>query len=339
MAWYNIPGNEQDTVIFTRYRVARNISEFPFPSRLDPTGAKEIIGRVGSVLEANGFSKTDFSEISHATAYSLAEKLYISPDFIRESLPHALYLNEPCNLSAMLCREEHIRLQCILPGFSVRDASASVSKIEGILDEKFNFAFEERFGYLTSDPSLLGCATEISVMLFLPSVLHSGMMPSLIERMSGCGFRMRRFFTDDLSRERNADIPFYLLSNKITGVSEEELDQRFGSAVRRIIDSERQARRDIGAETFEKITDRAMRAEGILRYAHLLSYSDYIRYSAALRLGIALGSITDVRTETLTSLLFETLPATLSMSLDTLPQSSRSVDKYRANYVKERLQA
>ncbi|MGN1445605.1 MAG: ATP--guanido phosphotransferase, partial [Eubacteriales bacterium] len=71
MAWYHVPGNEQDVVISTRVRFARNLSEYPFPSRLDATGAKEIINKVGQVLEDNGFTKTDFSDISHTAAVSL----------------------------------------------------------------------------------------------------------------------------------------------------------------------------------------------------------------------------------------------------------------------------
>ena len=35
MSWYHIPGNEQDVAISTRVRFARNIREYPFPSRLD----------------------------------------------------------------------------------------------------------------------------------------------------------------------------------------------------------------------------------------------------------------------------------------------------------------
>ena len=56
MSWYHIPGNEQDAVISTRIRFARNLATYPFPSRLDAPRAKEIVNLVGSVLEKNGFS-------------------------------------------------------------------------------------------------------------------------------------------------------------------------------------------------------------------------------------------------------------------------------------------
>ena len=92
MAWYHIPGNDQDVVISSRVRFARNVAEYPFVSRLDAPRAREIVNRIGSILEKNGFSRIDFSDISRSTAQSLVEKHYASPVFVRESLPHALFL-------------------------------------------------------------------------------------------------------------------------------------------------------------------------------------------------------------------------------------------------------
>ena len=56
MAWYHIPGNDQDVVIRTRVRLARNLSEYPFVTRLEASHAKEIVGRTGCILEKNGFT-------------------------------------------------------------------------------------------------------------------------------------------------------------------------------------------------------------------------------------------------------------------------------------------
>ena len=81
MSWYHVPGNQQDTVICTCIRLSRNLAAYPFPARLDAAAAKEIIGRVGGVLEQSGFLPTDFSEISRKGVESLAEKRFVSPRF------------------------------------------------------------------------------------------------------------------------------------------------------------------------------------------------------------------------------------------------------------------
>ena len=73
MAWYEIPGAEQDVALCTCARLSRNLEAFPFPARLEPAGAKEVISAVGAVLTENGFSAIDFAEISRTAACALVE--------------------------------------------------------------------------------------------------------------------------------------------------------------------------------------------------------------------------------------------------------------------------
>ena len=168
MSWYHVPGNQQDTVICTCVRLSRNLTGYPFPTRLEASTAREIIGKVSAVLDKNGFVATDFSEISRITAESFAEKRFISPRFARESLPHALLLNDPCNLAVAVCEEDHVRIRCILSGLSLTDAYEGAAKVETLLDGGLELAFDERLGYLTASPYVLGTAMEVSVLLCLP---------------------------------------------------------------------------------------------------------------------------------------------------------------------------
>jgi protein arginine kinase len=50
MSWYHIPGNQQDVAVSTRVRLARNLAGYPFPDRLDASGARGILEAVGVVL-------------------------------------------------------------------------------------------------------------------------------------------------------------------------------------------------------------------------------------------------------------------------------------------------
>ena len=134
MSWYHVAGNQQDTAVCTCVRLSRNLAGYPFPARLEAAGAREIIGKVGAVLEKNGFVSTDFAEISRGAAESLAEKRFVGPRFARESLPHVLYLNDPCNLSVAVCEEDHVRIRCILSGLSLKDAYEGAAKVESLLD-------------------------------------------------------------------------------------------------------------------------------------------------------------------------------------------------------------
>ena len=333
MAWYHFPGNRQDTVVSTRVRLARNLAGYPFPARLDPAKARELVARVGSVLEQNGFTKIDFADISRTTAQSLVEKHYASPSFVRESHPHALFLNEPCNLSVMVCEEDHTRIQCILPGLSLQDAFSGVCKMESILDEALGFAFDKQLGYLTACPSDLGTAMRVEVLLCLPMLTEGKRMETLSLQLGQAGLLLRGLRGDD-----HAVIGgLCRLSNRVTlGVSEAEILERMDTAVEQLVAAEEQLRGRVTGTESALLTDRVRRAEGILRYAHRLTVHELLEYLSDLRLGAAMG-LTDTRVEALTGLLVDAMPATLTLGAEEAPKLDQERDILRAKVVKERL--
>lgn len=333
MAWYHFPGNRQDTVVSTRVRLARNLADYPFPSRLDPAKARELVGRIGTILEQNGFTRIDFADISRATAQSLVEKQYASPSFVRESHPHALFLNEPCNLSVMVCEEDHARIQCILPGLSLQDAFAGVCKMEGILDEALGFAFDKHLGYLTASPSDLGTAMRVSVLLCLPLLTEGQRMEALSLQLGQTGLLLRGAQGD----EHGVLGGLCRLSNRVTlGVSEGEILERMETAVDQLVTAEERLREQMTKGEADLLTDRVRRAEGILRYAHRLTIQELLGYLSDLRLGAAMG-LTDTRVEALTGLLVDAMPATLTLTAQDPPKQDRERDILRARVVKERL--
>jgi protein arginine kinase len=334
MSWYHIPGSEQDTVISTRVRLARNLTDFPFTSRLDAARARELVGRVGEVLEKNGFSRVDFADISRTAAQSLVEKHYASPAFVRESLPHALFLNEPCNLSVMVCEEDHIRLQCILPGLSLHDAYAGACKVEALLDSAFSLAFDQHFGYLTACPTNLGTAMRASVMLCLP-MLSMGRRPEALSLQLGqTGLIMRGLYGEGTAAVGG----LYQISNRATlGLTEEDILDRLARAAEQITATERHLRESVSGAELDKLTDRVCRAEGILRYAHSLTSAELIALLSDARLGAAMGILTGIRVEAMTALLVEAMPATLTLAQTNPPRSDHERDVLRARLVKERL--
>ena len=42
MKWYKSSGNQGDIVLSTRVRLARNLEDYPFPSRLDSKEKEEV---------------------------------------------------------------------------------------------------------------------------------------------------------------------------------------------------------------------------------------------------------------------------------------------------------
>lgn len=334
MAWFHMAGPESDVVISTRVRYARNINGHQFPGMLDAKSAREIIDKVGAVLSENGFSTSDFSDIPRAAAYSLVEKHYVSPLFVRESLPHALFLNEPCGLSVMVCEEDHLRIQCILPGLALSDAYAGASKVERLLDSSFDLAFDEQFGYLTQSPVNAGCAMRASIIAFLPGVCLSGRMGILSSYLNQLGLTVRGLFG-----EKSGVQGFLYQISDSAGAdqTQDTIMSLMSFAAEKITAAERQGRGSFTGSALVGMRDQIMRAEGILRYAYRITTDEFMSVWAYVKLGCAMGFISGITPEMLTSLLIEMMPATLALSAETPPEDGAALDIMRAKVIQQRL--
>lgn len=324
MAWYNTKGNENDFVVSSRIRFARNIADYPFAGRLDNTSANEIIEKVRGIL-GEGCRYINFSDISPTEAASYVEKHYVSPEFISSSLPHALLLNEEKGIAVMICEEDHIRLQCVLPGLALDEAYRTACAADDILSDRLNLAYDEKLGYLTHCPTNLGTAMRASVMMFLPALTMTGKIGQLSAFLPKVGLVMRGMYGEG----SDSDGCLYQISNRVTlGLSEQDIISKLGEAIGQIITMERQMRDSIK----DKVDDEVCRSFGIMSYARSMTSKEFMKLFSDVRLGVALGIINGITNEKLGEIMINVLPATLTLrNGGSLDETAR--DKARAAYV------
>lgn len=334
MTWYNNTGKEHETVLSSRVRFARNLSEYPFGSRLSSEKADEIINKVAPIFENGGFEKIDFTKLSRTEALSYVEKHYVSREFAEKSTPHALMLNEPCGYAVMLCEEDHLRMQCILPGLALDEAYSSLCKLDDLIDESFNVAYDEELGYLTHCPTNLGTGMRASVMMFLPALTMAGRINGLANQLSKIGLTMRGLYGEGTAAQGS----IYQISNQITlGITEEDSIKKLEDVVKQLTESEMTLRKQITEEKNPELVDRICRAEGTLRHAFMLSSSEFISLFSDVRLGISVGIIKNIDYKTLGSLFIEVMPATLILSEENAPKNRKERDILRAKRIRSRL--
>lgn len=334
MTWYNDTGKEYETVISSRIRFARNLSEYPFGTRLSAEKANEIIEKIAPVLQNGGFEKIDFTGLSRTEALSYVEKHYVSREFAEKSTPHALLLNEQCGFAVMLCEEDHMRMQCILPGLALEEAYASLCKLDDLIDESFDVAYDEELGYLTHCPTNLGTGMRASVMMFLPVLTMAGRINGLANQLSKIGLTMRGLYGEGTAAQGS----IYQISNQITlGITEEDSIKKLEDVIKQLTESELELRKHINEEKNPELVDRICRAEGTLKHAFMLSSSEFISLFADVRLGISLGLIKNIDIKALGSLFIEVMPATLSLSGGNKAIGRKERDILRAKRIKEHL--
>ncbi|MBR5218225.1 MAG: protein arginine kinase [Clostridia bacterium] len=329
MTWYKKTGKSPELVISTRARLARNITGIPFPSRLTPEKAIEVISLVEEAMGPvrNDFSLIRVDKLSHTEQQALVEQHLISTAFASGQLPRALFVNAEHTLSIMVNEEDHLRIQCITSGLDPETALRDANRIDDLLSERLNFAFHEKYGYLTACPTNAGTGLRISAMLHLPALAASGAINNLLSQTAKSGFAVRGMYGEGSDAEGN----FYQLSNQVTlGISEEEILARFGTIIRVVADAETSLRSKIQKDLPPRLADKLMRSYGTLKYCRMLSGKEMINFISDVRFGIYLGIIPDIGFETLNEIMVTAMPANITGKGEDMSPEQRDQIRARA---------
>jgi protein arginine kinase len=269
MIWYK--DNDADIVVSTRIRLARNIEGVPFPNAL--SDKSEITEKIkNSILASNSTLAGDFEfinldKLGENERAALSEEHLISPQMLSGEGKSVL-INKDKTMSIMLMEEDHIRLQIIEKGNVLRQAYETASRVDDVIEESLEYAFDENFGYLTACPTNVGTGLRASLMLHLPALTMTGNINRMISSVSAMGIVVRGLYGEGTKAYGN----MYQVSNQITmGLTEEEIIGKLENVVNQIIDSEKKAREAVMKNNADYIQDKIMRSYGVLKYAHTMT--------------------------------------------------------------------
>lgn len=336
MKWYLENGPMGDVVISTRIRLARNISDFPFPCKLNPAQKKQINEKIKDSAAGNeatrSFEYTDMQKLTPAHAMSLSEKHLVSPEFAQNRDGRALLLSPDETVSIMLNEEDHLRIQVLLPGMQLEEALNRADTIDDVFESSLHYAFDENLGYLTQCPTNLGTGLRASLMLHLPAITQTGAMPSLVATMAKLGLTIRGTYGEG-TQARGA---FYQVSNQVTlGISEKQAVANLGGIAQKIIAQELAAREAL-KNTGVMFEDRIYRSLGILRSARMLSTDEFMSLISNVRLGVSLKLLDGISLPVINEIMYAAQPAMLTATAGrSLPPQGR--DELRAKIVREKL--
>ncbi|MDF2962746.1 MAG: ATP:guanido phosphotransferase [Paenibacillus sp.] len=312
--WMKGEGPDSDIVISTRIRIARNVQSYPFPMLSTNQQSKEVLDKVSSVMgneefgTISNFSLLSLDELDELEKRVLVEKHLISPALANESRNGAVILSDNESISIMVNEEDHLRIQCLCPGFQIKEAWDLASRIDDLFEVQLDYAFDEKRGYLTSCPTNVGTGIRASVMIHLPALVLTQQINRILSAITQVGLAVRGLYGEGSEALGN----LFQISNQITlGQSEQEIIDNLYGVVRQIIEHERAAREKLQLETRPKLVDRVSRSFGIMSYAAIMDSKEAAQRLSDVRLGVDLGIIKNVPIEAMNELLVMTQPGFL----------------------------
>lgn len=308
-------GPESDIVVSSRIRLARNLNLIPFPHLLGKENGKKCLQEIESAWkksENNILQEMELYTFNQLTALDrkmLVEKHLISPNHAEsDDSFRGVLVNQDGSLVIMINEEDHLRIQCFLPGLQLDECYSRSQQIDDDLEKHLDFAFDERRGYLTSCPTNVGTGMRASVMLHLPAIAISGQTNHIFHNIAQLGMTVRGIYGEGTEVIGN----FFQLSNQVTmGQTEEDIINNLTGITNRIIEQERIIRAQLAKEMKYQLEDRVGRAYGILSSARVINSNEAMALLSDVRLGVDMGILAKIKPFALNELVVAIRPAHL----------------------------
>ncbi len=286
--WFDGSGPLADIVISSRIRLARNLADYKFLSRCSNSEKSEIIDKLRDIMMSLDLGdKVFYVSVDKAPTLNkhfLVERHLISRHHAFGKGPRGVVIAEREFFTAMINEEDHLRIQVLKAGCQLSDCARQINRIDDMIEEKVDFAFSPRYGYLTACPTNVGTGIRVSVMLHLPALKMTDQIEKFFNTAKDMNLAVRGLFGE--GTEAASDL--YQLSNQATlGVSESDIVSRFEKTIiPEIIEYENAARSQLLSKQSDVLDDKISRAMALLQNAHLISSQEALFLLSHLRLGI-----------------------------------------------------
>ncbi len=286
--WFSGEGPLSDVVISSRVRLARNLAGHRFLAVCTATEKGEILRKLKDVLmELDLGDEVFYIGVDKVPALEkrfLVERHLISQHHAFGKGPRGAVIARREFFTAMINEEDHLRLQVLKAGCQLPACIEQINRIDDLIEQKVEYAFSPKYGYLTACPTNLGTGIRVSVMLHLPALKMTGHIEKFLNATKALGLAVRGLFGE--GTEAAGD--FYQLSNQITlGVREGDIVTQFEKTIiPEIVEYEHAARAQLLSHESSLLDDKISRALALLKNANLISSQEALFLLSHVRLGL-----------------------------------------------------
>lgn len=333
--WLTKEGPDQDVVISTRLRVARNIANYKFPlfSSMEEADkvTDDVLNAVKESFKDENYNFYRTRDLGQKERQIYVEEHLISPFLVQHPEKSGFLVREDGRVTIMINEEDHLRIQTLTPGLNFDEGWRLCNEIDDRLEENLDFSFHEEFGYLTSCPTNVGTGLRASVMLHLPCLSITGHINSIIDSLRKIGLAVRGVYGEG----SNASGFLYQISNQMTlGESEEEIINKLNKVIRQLVNRERNTRDWLVESRKIELEDRVYRSKGLLENSRIISSEEAINHLSNIKLGYEAGILMDDRLKNIFSLMIDIRPSNVQKDQsEDLTDTQRDI--IRANKIRD----
>lgn len=333
--WYEDSELDNEIVISSRIRLARNLCKYPFPNVISDEQTERLIDEVKASIKndrtylSDCFDFISIKDLNDVERFSLVENHLISPELAGKKKPCGVLLQNDDRVSILLNEEDHIRIQAIYSGYNIDKAFDTANKIDDLIEETVEYAFDKNYGYLTSCPTNTGTGMRASFMLHIPLLDSSGQLKGISQSMSKFGMTLRGIYGE--GSEPIGGI--YQISNQLTlGISENDILSKLTNITNQIIEQEKLLRDNVMKNQSIELADKVNRSLGLLQSCRIIDSMEAMQLLSNVRLGISCGILDNLNLSTnIYNIMMNIQPGNLQKLYGRFDENKR--DEFRAEYL------
>lgn len=326
--------NNNNTIwLASTLEVARNIEKFKFPGKLSADRRKQIISLSTKEFQKSGCFPKPI--VYKAEDLSPIEKEFINEHFLstgsynQAHIGEAFVVEDSGEFLITLNLGDHLHYHLIDTSGELEKSYSRLLKLEAEIGDSLNYAFSQKFGFLTSDPTRCGTALTISVYLQLSALIHTETIEAVLEKEDDEAIHVAGF--QGASAEAIGDI-LTIQNNFTLGVNEEGVLATIRGYLTKLLMEENNARNQIRKKSNPDIMDKVSRAYAILLHSYQIEAVEALNAISLLKLGLDFGWISGVTIADLNQLFFNCRRAHLSRFMEKVTNQDEILHK-RAEYI------
>lgn len=341
----NLPNSINDTILWdpkensiwiaSSLILRRNLARYDFSSKLTEIDASQLIAQLEATLN-DTFPKTHFfpnTEVSIDNRQLIYEHFLMMHGFKPPTNKASIGIDDKAQLLTLINLNNHLEFRSVTPGNDLNDTWLRLNEAEVNIGKTLDYAFNPKFGYLTSDPAECGTGLTASAYLHLPALVHTNKLEKALEKAEDPEIDFLGLSGD--INELIGDI--VVVENRYTiGLSEENILHAVQSASGKLLSAETVIRDHLRKDSDTHIKDQISKGFGLLTHSYQLEIKEALNLLSLMKLGNAIGLISGVNDETLSRLYFQSRKGHLMHRFPEV-KNSEEIETKRADYIQKEL--
>ena len=306
-AWYAYAGPENDVVLSTRVRLARNLANFPFPTHFKLDDAERVQSLVFDSF-AHGQNPDRFQALATSDLDELGAKILtergVLTDGVQKAPGSGIVMRTDGKIACTVNDGDHVRISAFVPGLDGDAAYALCHELDAQLQQTLQFAASYDFGFLTSRITDCGSGMKVSMRVHLPSISFNGKLADCFKTLQEKGVDIAACFGSGQGQGTSLGA-YYQIATRNSAVGS-EFDQMAAivAAVKYLAECERREREAVLQQRPTELQDAVLRAYALAKFSSLMPQRESVDIIAKLKWGKDTGLVSGIADSELCALLY-----------------------------------